>query len=206
MSWLYKSSGFIVRNLCRLLYGTKVYGLENTDFKGPGLVVSNHISLLDPPILGAFTPFSLHYMAKSELFKNALFRALIEAHNAFPVKRIGFDRQVFKITQKLLSENQRILLFPEGTRQKDGVLAKGRHGTAKIALDNNVPVMPVCLSGVNHLRRLIFRKQHIQISYGKLIKTEDFEPDLPEKDRIRRLTEVILSEIKSLQDNLPTIS
>jgi len=205
MSWLYHTSAFIVRVIFRLLYGVKLYGLENTKFEGPALLASNHISLCDPPLIGSFTPFDIHFMAKSELFKNKLFGALIRAHFAFPVKRGRIDRQALELTKSLLSNNQRILLFPEGTRQKSGILAKGRPGIAKIALDNNVPILPVCLSGANHLRKLVFKKRHIQISYGKLIQTDGFESNLPEKDRVRRLTDVIMIQIKALQDNLPFV-
>lgn len=200
--WLSKNSAGLYM---RLAYGIKIYGRENLVFDGPAVLASNHISLLDPPIVGSFTPFEIHFMAKAELFNNPLFGAIIKALNSFPVKRGMIDRNALEITENLLKSGERVLLFPEGTRQKSGVLAKGRPGAAKVAVDCQVPVLPICIAESNHLRKLVFSRRHLKLCYGKLIDTKNFEPDLPEKDRIRRLAEKIMAEIRKLQEFLETV-
>jgi 1-acyl-sn-glycerol-3-phosphate acyltransferase len=200
--WLSKNSAGL---FMRLTYGIKIYGRENLDFEGPAILASNHISLLDPPIVGSFTPFEIHFMAKAELFRNPLFGNMIKALNSFPVKRGMIDRNALEIAEGLLKSGERVLLFPEGTRQKSGVLAKGRPGAAKIAVDCQVPILPLCIANSNHLRKLVFSRKHLKLCYGKLIDTKNFQPQLPEKDRIRSLSEKVMLEIRKLQEFLETV-
>jgi 1-acyl-sn-glycerol-3-phosphate acyltransferase len=200
MRFFYRFSTFTVRTIFRLFYGVRLYGLENLDFDGPVIFASNHISLCDPPLIGSFTPLEMHFMAKSELFDSRLLGGLIRALNSFPVKRGMIDRRALEIAGQILNSGGRILVFPEGTRQKSGILTKGRPGMAKIAIDNEAPIIPIHISGSNHLRKLLFSRRHIQIRYGKLIDTRGHEPDLPRKERIRSLGEKVMAEIAALRD------
>ena len=200
MSFFYRFTIFTVRTIFRLFYGVRLYGLENLGFDGPAIFASNHISLCDPPLIGSFTPFEMHFMAKAELFENRFLGGLIGALNSFPVKRGMIDRRALEIAGQILKSGGRVLIFPEGTRQKSGILAKGRPGMAKIAIDNEAPIIPVHISGTNHLRKLLFSRRHIIIRYGKLIDTKKHEPDLPPKERIRSLGEKVMAEIAGLRD------
>jgi 1-acyl-sn-glycerol-3-phosphate acyltransferase len=204
MKPFYKFSSAAARIFAKLFYGVKVYGRENLDFEGPALLASNHISLFDPPLVGGITPFEIHFMAKAELFKNPLFGKLISSLNAFPVKRGLIDRKALKLSGEILKGGGRILVFPEGTRQKSGILSKPRPGAAKLAIDNNVPVMPVCLMNTNRLRKMIFSRNHLRICYGKLIDTASFMPEATEKERIYGLSDKIMAEIANLQEFLKT--
>jgi 1-acyl-sn-glycerol-3-phosphate acyltransferase len=200
MSFFYRFTTFTVRTIFGLFYGVRLYGLENLGFDGPAIFASNHISLCDPPLIGSFTPLEMHFMAKSELFESRLLGGLIGALNSFPVKRGMIDRRALEKAGQILKSGGRILVFPEGTRQKSGILAKGRPGMAKIAIDNKAPIIPVHISGTNHLRKLLFSRRHIIIRYGKLIDTKKHEPDLPPKERIRSLGEKVMAEIAGLRD------
>jgi len=201
MKPFYRFSTFATRTFFGLLYGVRLYGLENLDFKGPAILASNHISLCDPPLIGSFTPFEVHFMAKSELFRNKIFGSMIRALNAFPVRRGLIDRQALEISAKILAKGGRILIFPEGSRQKNGILGRGLPGMAKIALQNETPIVPVFINGANRLRRLIFSRRHIGIRYGKVLETVNFRIDLPEKERIRALTEKVMEKIGKLGDS-----
>jgi 1-acyl-sn-glycerol-3-phosphate acyltransferase len=204
MRFFYRFSTFTVRTITRLLFGIKLYGLENLNIDGPVIFASNHISLCDPPLIGSFTPLEMHFMAKSELFESRLFGRLISALNAFPVKRGMIDRRALALAGQILKNGGRILVFPEGTRQKNGVLIKGRPGMAKIAIDHEVPILPIYISGANRLRKLMFSHRHIKIRYGKLIDTKNHEPDRPPKERIRSLGERVMAAIRELRDMTET--
>jgi 1-acyl-sn-glycerol-3-phosphate acyltransferase len=205
MKPFYRFSSAAARIFAKIFYGVRVYGEENLDFEGPALIAANHISLFDPPLMGAMIPFEIHFMAKSELFKNPLFGKLISALNAFPVKRGRIDRNALRISGEILSAGGRILVFPEGTRQKSGILAQARPGSAKLAVDYNVPVLPVCIMNSNRLRHLIMSRKHLKVCYGRLIGTANFMPDSRAKDRIYALSDRIMSEIKNLQEYLKTV-
>ncbi|MBD3380928.1 MAG: 1-acyl-sn-glycerol-3-phosphate acyltransferase [candidate division Zixibacteria bacterium] len=199
MTLFYHFTAFTVGWMFRILYGVKRYNLEKLDFEGPAILASNHISLADPPLIGSLTPFEVHFMAKAELFKNPVFGKTISALNAFPVKRGLIDRKAMKRAEEILIDGGRVLIFPEGTRQKDGVMKSGRPGLAKLAIENDVPVLPVYLENSNRLSKVFLSRRYIKIVYGDLIDTASFMPGLPQKDRIRKLTEHIMTEIKALR-------
>lgn len=199
MTLFYRFTAFTVGWMFRILYGVKRYNLEKLDFEGPAILASNHISLADPPLIGSLTPFEVHFMAKAELFKNPVFGKTISALNAFPVKRGLIDRKAMKRAEEILIDGGRVLIFPEGTRQKDGVMKSGRPGLAKLAIENDVPVLPVYLENSNRLSKVFLSRRYIKIVYGDLIDTASFMPGLPQKDRIRKLTEHIMAEIKALR-------
>ena len=186
MTLFYRFTAFTVGWMFRILYGVKRYNLEKLDFEGPAILASNHISLADPPLIGSLTPFEVHFMAKAELFKNPVFGKTILALNAFPVKRGLIDRKAMKRAEEILIDGGRVLIFPEGTRQKDGVMKSGRPGLAKLAIENDVPVLPVYLENSNHLSKVFLSRRYIKIVYGDLIDTASFMPGLPQKDQIGR--------------------
>ncbi len=186
----------------KLLYGVKLYEMDQAVIDGPAILASNHISLCDPPLLGSFYPHEVHFMAKSELFKNPLFGTMIRNLNAFPVKRGVIDRRALEYAGNILKDGGKLVMFPEGTRQKSGILQKGRPGVAKIALENDTPIIPVCIQGSNHLRKLLPPGRCIKILFGRPFEIADFETDKESRERIRLLTEKIISEIRALQDRL----
>jgi len=142
--------GFLLFNLTLPFYlRLKVRGRENVPRKGPLIVASNHISYLDPPVIGAAVPRILHYMAKSELFRIPVFNGLIRFLNAYPVRRGKPDRRALKYTLDLLMMGEAVLTFPEGTRSRDGRLRPPEPGTGFIALMSRAPVLPVGVVGTD---------------------------------------------------------
>lgn len=142
--------GFLLFNLTFPFYFRfKVRGRENVPRKGPLLVASNHVSYLDPPVVGVAVPRILHYMAKSELFRIPVFNGLIRFLNAFPVRRGKPDRRALRYTLELLRMGEAVLTFPEGTRSKDGNLKPPEPGTGFVALLSRAPVLPVAVIGTD---------------------------------------------------------
>jgi 1-acyl-sn-glycerol-3-phosphate acyltransferase len=102
--------------LMRLLFGLEATGRELVPATGPVLIVSNHVSVLDPPLVGGSVPRPVFFLAKEELFRIPLFGRLIRALNARPVRRDGSDMRALKAALGLLREGRALLVFPEGTR------------------------------------------------------------------------------------------
>jgi len=125
----------------------EVQGREHVPTTGPVLIVSNHVSVLDPPLVGGASPRMLYFLAKEELFAVPLLGRFLHALNARPVKRDGSDGRALKMALKLLSENRAILLFPEGTRGVEGRLGEGRPGAGMLAIMSGAAVVPVHISG-----------------------------------------------------------
>lgn len=133
--------------LTRLLFRIEPRGREHVPATGAVLLVSNHSSLLDPPLIGAVCPRPLTFMAKAELFQVPLFGRLIRALNARPVRREGSDARALKDALRLLEDGRALLVFPEGTRGPEGVLREPKPGAGMLAALSGAPVVPIHISG-----------------------------------------------------------
>lgn len=131
----------------KVFFAMKIEGKENIPCRGGVILASNHLSYIDPIVLGIFVPRRVNFMAKEELFKNFLFRWIIVRLGAFPIKRESIDRITYKKILKLLQKREVVVLFPEGTRSIDGTIGQLHAGTARIALKANVPVIPIIIRG-----------------------------------------------------------
>lgn len=136
--------------LMRLFFRLEVEGCEHVPREGALLLVSNHVSLLDPPMIGGASPRTLYFLAKEELFRIPLLGRLIHAVNARPVRRDGSDSRALKSTLRLLGEGKAILIFPEGTRGRSGGrLGEGKPGAGMLAVMSGAGVVPVYISGTD---------------------------------------------------------
>lgn len=195
-----------LRNCCRLfyiiVYKIIVIGAENIPKeKGGYIIASNHVSNNDPPVVGITFKGKYTFMAKEELFKlNPIFTWLITKLGAFPVKRGAKDNSAIETALKSLENGRIFVIFPEGTRSKDGTLGKPKSGVTLIAAQAKVPVVPVYIK----YGRKKFR-QKIVISIGESIPAETFDVDITNKRMIRNLSTVIMERIAQLQENMPDV-
>ena len=190
----------IAAALMRLGFRLEVRGREHVPATGPVLVVSNHVSVLDPPFVGGASPRELYFLAKEELFEVPLFGRLIRALNARPVKRDGSDGRALKAALKLLGENRAILLFPEGTRGVEGRLGEGKPGAGMLAVLSGAPVVPVYVSGTARALppgRALPRPTRVTVTFGPplLFKSAG---DERRKERYREATEEMMRAIGQL--------
>ena len=126
-------------------------GAENCPATGGFLVLSNHLSYLDPPLLGGVFPRPLRYLAKKELFFFP-FGVFCRMYGAFPIDREGADRNALERVKELVAAGEGVVLFPEGTRSRDGRLGPFRGGAIRLACAlasgaAPVPIVPVGIDG-----------------------------------------------------------
>lgn len=131
----------------------RISGAQNIPAHGGVLIASNHISAYETiflpwAVIGRFPLQMLWAPAKEELFRGWFAGLLYSSWGAFPVNRGRDVRAARRINELLLS--QKVMLFPEGTRHKDGVLGKGNRGVGKIIYDTKPAVIPTALIGLNH--------------------------------------------------------
>jgi len=151
-SWATFSS-YVIGVYASLLNRFRVVGVENIPRGGGVLLASNHISGYETVFLpwAVMRRYPLQMVwapAKEELFSNPFLGFLFRSWGAFPVKR-GRDVRAGKTLNELL-RTDKVMLFPEGTRNRDGVLGKGNRGVGKLIYDIRPAVVPVALSGLNH--------------------------------------------------------
>ncbi len=130
-----------------LAYELNVQGHKNVPQTGGVLLLANHQSNLDPPIVGVRMLRPCCFLAKSELFENRFFSWFIRSFNAFPVRQGKGDVGAMKQSIRLLESGHALMMFPEGRRTKDGQLQRLEPGVGLIVRKTKVPVVPVALDG-----------------------------------------------------------
>jgi 1-acyl-sn-glycerol-3-phosphate acyltransferase len=140
-----------LRVVCRLVgtvvFGIRVRGREHVPPGRGALVMSNHQSHLDPVLVGLATDRRLNYLARQTLFGFAPFRWLISSLDAIPLDREGLGLNGLKETLKRLKRGEMVLIFPEGTRTRDGEVGTFKPGFCALARRANVPLLPVGIEG-----------------------------------------------------------
>jgi len=131
-------------------------GRENIPQTDSFIMVSNHGSLLDPPLLGHALGRNISFMAKAELFKIPFLGFVIRACGAYPVKRGIADKNTIKTACNKLSNNNSIGIFIDGTRQKNGRVNKPKQGAALLAFKNQKLLLPVAIVNSHRLIRFKF--------------------------------------------------
>lgn len=137
----------IAYGLIKLLYRHRVTGMEKVP-AGAAILASNHVSFLDPPIIGTSCPFPVHFFARASLFNGAVLRFFISRLNTHPLQYGDHELAAMKMACQLLEGGKKIILFPEGERSFNGKLTEIKPGAARIALRTNAPIVPVYLEGV----------------------------------------------------------
>lgn len=129
----------------RIFFRVKVIGIENIKKDSNYIFASNHLSNLDPPLVGSFSKrTNLYYFAKEELFKNRIFGELLLFVKAFPVKRGIADVDAMKKVFNILEKGNSLLIFPEGTRRKNNkFVPKKGLGFIYMNLEKKCPILPV---------------------------------------------------------------
>jgi 1-acyl-sn-glycerol-3-phosphate acyltransferase len=172
---VFRISRAILRALLRLFCGFTVAGRQHEPRVGPVIVVSNHLSDLDPLVVGSALRRPTWFMAKEELFKPPLLRWWVTACGAFPVRRGEPDRRAFRTALEILRRGGVLVMFPEGTRGRDRTLRPPEPGAAMLALRSGAPILPVAVLGTDLVfprdaRRL--RRSKITVRIGPPIRTD----------------------------------
>ena len=142
------------------LLRVRLEGAEHLPRQGGVVLCSNHISWLDPLLLGAAMPRQLFYMTKVEAFASWAGNAILRTVGAFPVHRHRGDRKAIRHALQLLQGGRIVAVFPEGTRSRDGRLGPAEPGAALLAAWSGKAVVPVAISGPYRPGRLTVRVGH----------------------------------------------
>lgn len=170
--WFYDLTKAVLWLAFRLGFGLEVVGREHVPRTGAFILASNHVSYLDPPLVGAACPRRLRFMARAELFTHTLLGAFLRAVHAIPVKRGEADVTAVRTALTCLRHGEAVTIFPEGGRQFSGKLGVAKRGVGLLADTAQVPVIPTLVQGTfralpPHARRLARAK--IRVAFGEPI-------------------------------------
>ncbi len=196
MPWFYYVCRLIVRILLFLLIRWQVKGRENIPSQGPLLVVANHLSLVDPPLLNIIFNRQVRYMAKKNLFRFKALDYFIRGLGAFPVHRGRPDRKAFRQAEQVLAQGLALIIFPEGTRSRSGQLQHAFPGPALIALRSGAPILPIGITGTGKLEHGIgiLSRPRVTVNIGRPFRLPPAASKLSKTER----TNYIMKHIAEL--------
>ena len=192
---LYNIAKAIIWTMGKVFWRERTYGAENVPMHGPLIIACNHVSNLDPPLLGANCPRQISYMAKKELFEMPILGPLITAVGAYSVDRQGSARAAIKRSLEILQAGGCVGIFPEGGRNVDGDKAP-RTGVALLASLAKAPVVPACIIGSGQAGRLA----QIKVAFGKpLTLPADWKAT---REDLAKFTDDVMGAIWALRESV----
>ncbi len=171
--WLWRIGFPPVRAIVNAIVPVQLQGRENLPGAGGYLLVSNHISWLDPPMLEFALGEPIRFMAKREVFAVPVIGFVLRAIGNFPIRRGESDRRALETALRVLAAGQPVGFFPEGTRSKDGCLRRAKPGIALLARRSGVPVVPVAVMGTRHARISLGRRTRVLVRVGAPIAASE---------------------------------
>jgi 1-acyl-sn-glycerol-3-phosphate acyltransferase len=190
--------------LLRWLFRLESVGGQHVPATGAALLVANHLSVLDPPLVGGASDRPLSFLAKAELFKIPLFGRLIHGLNARPVRREGADASALREALRTLAEGRALLIFPEGTRGAEGQLREAKAGAGMLAVLSGAPVIPVYITGSGRAwpkGQRLPRRSQVKVAFGPPLTFGDPE-GRARKERYAEASRVMMAAIAELRDQV----
>ncbi|MDF3280249.1 lysophospholipid acyltransferase family protein [Gordonia sp. N1V] len=194
--------------LLRLLGRPTIEGLENIPARGPAILASNHLAVMDSFFLPLMCPRRIYFLAKAEYFtgtglKGGFQRWFYTAVGQIPIDRSGAEAAAGALTSasRQLEKGELMGMYPEGTRSPDGRLYKGKTGLARIALETGVPVIPVAMIGTNKFNppgTVMFRPTKVTVRVGKPLNFDRYEGMQGNRFIERAVTDEIMYELMRL--------
>ena len=187
MKWLvYDVTKLVCWLVFRFRFGLEVSGQQHVPARGAFIAASNHVSFLDPPLVGVTCPRRLRFMARADLYHHPRLAMFLNAFRVIPLKRGEADLHAVREALACLRRGEPVAIFPEGGRQLSGVLGEARRGVGLLALAAQVPIIPVFVQGTFQAlppgaKRL--QPSKIGVAFGEPIPYTDEPPSLQERRR-----------------------
>jgi 1-acyl-sn-glycerol-3-phosphate acyltransferase len=202
---LYAILKFIILGpLLRLVYRPRARGLENIPRTGGFILAANHLSFVDSLFTPLLCPRPVVFLGKSDYFDSWRTRWFMKAMNVIPVRREGGSAGEAAILAGIqaLKEGKVVGIYPEGTRSPDGRLYRGKTGVARMALEAQVPVIPVSIRGTEDVMPLDAKVPRlsgkVRVEFGKPLAFDRYFDRPRDRFVLRSVTDEIMYEIMML--------
>jgi 1-acyl-sn-glycerol-3-phosphate acyltransferase len=190
--------------LLRGLYRLRATGTENVPREGGVILASNHLSFVDSLFMPILCPRQVVFLGKADYFESWRTRWFFEGVGVIPVRREGGSAGEAAMLAgiRALTEGKVVGIYPEGTRSPDGRLYRGKTGVARMALEAQVPVIPVAISGTPEIMPIDAKVPRLagapRVEFGKPLTFERYYDRPRDRFVLRSVTDEIMYEIMML--------
>lgn len=203
--WVYTLARVLFTPIGLGPFRVRAIGREHVPSSGPVILAANHFSQWDHFIIAVWISRPLQFMAKSQLYANAVMDYLLTRVGAFPVHRGAGDDEWMKTALAILERGDIVLMYPEGGRSRTGAPGRARPGVGRLALESGVPVVPVATYGTLELRRWRqnlrrLRIPPVTVRYGEPLHFDRVAA--PDADAQRRAAEEIFEHVRTMYAEL----
>ncbi len=205
---VYLISRFILRPLFLLLFRPHVRGRENVPATGPFIIASNHLSFIDSMAIPLMSPPRVGYLAKAEYFTGTGIRGWLTKTWFTALGALPVERQTHRAAQEALDTAMTVLkagggfgIYPEGTRSRDGKLARGKTGVAWLALTADCPVVPVGITGTDRIQPIGSRwprPHRFTVAFGEPLTFPEHRGKAGSNRSRREVTDTIMNAVAEL--------
>ena len=204
-NYFYHSARCIIRPILDVLSHLESHRNRHIPKQGGIVLVSNHVSFLDPIIIGALTVRELHFLGTDAYFHIPCLGWFLTKGNSFPIKRGTPDRQALREALSRLQAGKALLIFPEGTRSVDGRLGEMKKGVSFMIHHSGVPVIPVFIKGAERFMprgAKFIRPAKLSVTFGPPIDFTALEGIERKPELYQRMSEQIRAAILGLTEDL----
>lgn len=187
---------FLVRIFYRILFKIEIEGLDKIPENEGVIIAPNHISNFDPPMLVGFLPQTIKIMGKAELFKNKLLAWFFTKVGVFPINRGDADITAIKTAMRFLKANYPVLMFPHGTRIKQGEDVGVKEGVILIALRAKKNILPAYISGTFGFRH------KVTLTFGEVFDLSEYYSAKLTPEEVKALSVELWERMKALNKGL----
>src|SRR5664280_1327715 len=200
MNFIYLLGWLLWRTIFKFYFGWRVFNPERVPLQGPVILASNHASYLDPPLVGSGVKRPIDYLARDSLFRYPGIGWILRQCNSVPVDREGGGGSGLKAILGRLRSGGAIILFPEGTRTRDGAMQPARSGIGLAVIKSTAPVVPVRVFGTYkaygpHIR--FPRPRRVAVKYGRALDFRELraEAQVASRERLKEIYQQVADEI-----------
>jgi 1-acyl-sn-glycerol-3-phosphate acyltransferase len=200
MNWVYFLGWAFFRFFYATYFRWRVFNPERVPLEGPVILAANHASFIDPPLVGGGVKRPINYLARENLFRFPVVGWVLHRWQVVPVDRDGGGAKGLKNILDRLLDGGAIILFPEGTRTRDGKLQPARSGIGLTVIKSNAPVVPVRVFGTfeaygRHMK--IPLPHRIGVKYGKPMMFTELraEAKVCSKPRLKEIYQEVANQL-----------
>lgn len=198
--WFYAGTQAVARFVSWFMWGAQVHRKVPYIYAENVIYAGNHVTNIDPVLIGSQTVRQTHFLAKDALFRVPGLSHLIRNLNSVPIRKGRFDRTLMERIVAMLKAGASFLIFPEGGRQLGEKLGKPRAGIGYLAVNSRVTVIPVYVRGSNRRVAAFFRTTPLGVIFGPPLRFTD--PSAPEctADTYRDFGDTVMAALQALRD------